>query len=131
MDYFEYFRKTRVRTVLAASIRYLKISFKYKTEFIFNTLWTIMHVAAFAFLGYFVSAQSGLLPPGEAFFQFLLIGVFFWSIWASQLGETIGAVQEEATRGTLGLMISYNMSISEIFLSRMIATTIRTTLISV
>ena len=128
--YLEYFAKNRVRTILAASLRYLKISFKYKMEFLFNTLWTIMHVSAFALLGYFVTAQAGLLPPDEAFYQFLLVGVFFWSIWSSQMGETISVIQDEATRGTLGLMISYNMSISEIFLSRMIATTIRTTLIS-
>src|SRR5437667_6072848 len=129
-DYLEYFAKTRIRTILAASLRYLKISFKYKLEFIFNTLWTVMNVAAFALLGFFVSAQAGLLPPGEAFYQFLLIGVFFWSIWGAQISETVSVIQEEATRGTLGLMISYNMSISEIFLSRMIASTIRTTLIA-
>lgn len=62
--------------------------------------------------------------------NFLLVGVLFWAFFAKSYEDTVNTIPEEASRGTIGFLVTNNVNISTLLLSRNVASSIKTFLIT-
>ena len=62
---------------------------------------------------------------------FLLIGVLFWALYQRSYEDTVAVLPDEASRGTIGFLITNNVSLSTLLISRNIASTIKSILMVV
>tara|TARA_Y100000588_G_scaffold386258_1_gene481425 strand:- start:2372 stop:3049 length:678 start_codon:yes stop_codon:yes gene_type:complete len=61
----------------------------------------------------------------------LLIGVLFWALYQRSYEDTVAVLPDEASRGTIGFLITNNVSLSTLLISRNIASTIKSILMVV
>ena len=62
--------------------------------------------------------------------NFLLVGVLFWAFFGKAYEDTVNTIPEEASRGTIGFLVTSNVSISTLLLSRNIASSVKTFIIT-
>ena len=62
--------------------------------------------------------------------NFLLVGVLFWAFFGKAYEDTVNTIPEEASRGTIGFLVTNNVNISTLLLSRNIASSIKTFVIT-
>jgi len=115
-------------------IRYIKIDLKYLFQIGTDVIWFILDIVAFAFLGSFMDNKtntSELGLEGLNMVTFMLIGVLFWSFFSRAYEDTVNTIPEEASRGTIGFLVTNNINLSVLLISRNIASTIKTGLMAV
>ncbi|MHA1683557.1 MAG: hypothetical protein ACTSUE_21645 [Promethearchaeota archaeon] len=112
------------RTVWEVIIRYLKNDIKYKFKLLFNSIYTTINLALFTIIADVVQPKPGALPPeyGEdGFLKFLFLGTYLWALFSRPFEETVNCLPEETQKGTLGLLITNNVSVSKILIGRFFA----------
>jgi len=62
--------------------------------------------------------------------NFLLVGVLFWAFFGKAYEDTVNTIPDEASRGTIGFLVTNNVSISTLLLSRNIASSLKTFIIT-
>ena len=75
---------------------------------------------------FLMSSQKNRLGIDYNLKHFLLVGVIFWAFFHKSYEDTVNTIPEEASRGTIGFLVTNNVSISTLLLSRNIASTIKT-----
>lgn len=58
--------------------------------------------------------------------NFFLVGVLFWAFFGKAYEDTVNTIPEEASRGTIGFLVTNNVNISTLLISRNIASSIKT-----
>jgi len=114
--------------------RYLFIDWQYKFLLITDIIWLLLDIVAFAFLGGFLDEKTNvdeLGLQGIDMVTFMLLGVLFWAFFHRSYEDTVNTIPEEASRGTIGFLVTNNVSLSTLLISRNIASTIKTTLMTV
>ncbi|MCS7096866.1 MAG: hypothetical protein NZ926_00040 [Candidatus Methanomethylicia archaeon] len=110
--------------------RYLNLDLKYKFQLLMDSLVIGGSFIGFGVIGLFLDARGNVLPEGYTFEKFMLTGTYLWIMLARMYDECIKLLGEEASRGTILLMIESNISIIEMVLGRALASTIKHVLIT-
>lgn len=119
--------KRPFRTTWQATIRNLKSDWRYKFKLLLNSLYTVVNLVLFSVLADVVQPKAGALPlaygsdPTLAFMKFLFVGTWFWAVFTHPIEDVIGCVQEESQKGTIGLLLSNNVSVPILLVGRFIA----------
>jgi len=58
--------------------------------------------------------------------KFFLIGVLFWAFFAKSYEDTVNTIPDEATRGTIGFLITNHVNLSTLLISRYISASLKT-----
>ena len=94
----------------------------------------LLVIVAFTVLGGYVDHNTDLTISGNITTStydlqgFLLIGVLFWALYQRSYEDTVSVIPDEASRGTIGFLITNNVSLSTLLVSRNIASTIKSVL---
>ncbi|MFX0182145.1 MAG: hypothetical protein ACFE95_03590 [Candidatus Hodarchaeota archaeon] len=118
----------RTAAVLKANIvRNLRIDWKYKLNFITDLAWLAVDVITFLFLGQMVASSDidGFLYEGFLK-EFLVVGVIYWVIFTRAYKDGVSVIPNEAQRGTLGFIITNDVSISDLIGGQFSSSTIKT-----
>lgn len=75
---------------------------------------------------FLMASQKNRLGIDYNLKHFLLVGVIFWAFFQKSYEDTVNTIPEEASRGTIGFLVTNNVSISTLLLSRNVASTIKT-----
>lgn len=75
---------------------------------------------------FLLASQKNRLGIDYNLKHFLLVGVIFWAFFHKSYEDTVNTIPEEASRGTIGFLVTNNVNISTLLLSRNIASTIKT-----
>jgi ABC-type polysaccharide/polyol phosphate export permease len=75
---------------------------------------------------FLMASQKNRLGIDYNLKHFLLVGVIFWAFFHKSYEDTVNTIPEEASRGTIGFLVTNNVSISTLLLSRNIASNIKT-----
>jgi len=110
------------KTLKATTVRNLRVIFKYKFEIFINISWLILDIIAFSLLGHIVESTSVDLEYSLR--DFLLVGVFFWAFFGKSYDDTVNCIPEEASRGTLGFLLTNNVSFVTLLTARAAAASI-------
>ncbi|MEX2721332.1 MAG: ABC transporter permease [Candidatus Wukongarchaeota archaeon] len=121
------------KTLNACTWRYLKIDWRYKFSIVTDAIWTMVTVVAFGTLGYaagqgnenFVKYQGT-----NAFIWILVTGIFYWTFFSRPFEESVLAVPEEAARGTLGFLVTNQVSPATMLTGRMVSSVFKFTIIA-
>ncbi|HID71197.1 MAG TPA: hypothetical protein EYP29_00440 [Thermoplasmata archaeon] len=62
--------------------------------------------------------------------KFFLIGVLFWAFFAKAYEDTVNTIPDEAARGTIGFLVTNHVNLSSLLLSRYVASSIKTFVIT-
>ncbi|MFX1518673.1 MAG: hypothetical protein ACFFCD_01940 [Promethearchaeota archaeon] len=117
------------KTLKATTIRNLRIIFKYKFEIFINISWLILDIIAFSLLGHIVETTSVDLEYSLR--DFLLVGVFFWAFFGKSYDDTVNCIPEEASRGTLGFLLTNNVSFFTLLTARAAASSIISAIVAI
>ena len=112
--------------------RYIQIDLNYKFQIVTDIMDLLLTIVAFAILGAFVddAASPDELGINYNLQGFLFIGVFFWAFFQRAYEDTIETIPEEASRGTVGFLITNNVNLSTLLISRNVASMIKTSLMA-
>jgi len=112
--------------------RYIQIDLNYKFQIATDIMDLLLTIVAFAILGAFVddAASPDELGINYNLQGFLFIGVFFWAFFQRAYEDTIETIPEEASRGTVGFLITNNVNLSTLLISRNVASMIKTSLMA-
>ncbi|MEM2137131.1 MAG: hypothetical protein QXI93_04160 [Candidatus Methanomethylicia archaeon] len=116
--------------LLIVAERYVKLDLKYKFQLLMDALVIAGNFIGFGIIGYFLDARGNVLPEGYTFEKFMLTGTYLWTMLARTYDECIRLLGEEASRGTITLMLESNISITQMIIGRSIASTIKYVLIT-
>ncbi|MFW9992785.1 MAG: hypothetical protein ACFFD4_12120 [Candidatus Odinarchaeota archaeon] len=119
----------RTATVLKTNItRNLRIDLKYKLNLVTDLAWLAIDVVTFLFLGQMVAATD--IPGGFRFDgflkEFLVVGVIYWTIFNRAYKDGVTVIPNEAARGTLGFIITNDVSLSDLITGQFASSTIKT-----
>ena len=120
-------------TVIKGSVkRYLQIDLNYRFQLVTDVIDLLLLIVAFTILGAFVDSAA---DPGELGIDynlqgFLLMGVLFWALFQRSYEDTVNTIPEEASRGTIGFLVTNNVNLSTLLISRNIASMIKTVLMT-
>ncbi|MBN2153333.1 MAG: ABC transporter permease [Candidatus Lokiarchaeota archaeon] len=110
-----------LRKVWQMTLRNLRNDWKYKFKLLLNSLYTAINLALFTVLAEVVQPNPGALPadyePG-GFLKFLFVGTYFWACFTHPFEDTVQCLPEETQKGTLGLLLTQNISIPVILMGR-------------
>ncbi len=121
-------RFSGLNAVLACTDRYLMIDWKYKFKIVVDGLWTLTNAFAFGFLGSVFTDAKGIIPYSLQFF--LLMGVFYWTCWSAPYVDTVTVISEEASIGTVGMLLTNQVSIPSILIGRNFASMVKSIIIA-
>ncbi len=62
--------------------------------------------------------------------KFFLIGVLFWAFFGKAYEDTVNTIPDEAARGTIGFLITNNVNLLTLLISRYISSSIKTFIIA-
>ena len=110
------------------TVRYIKIDFRYKFQVLIDGLWSVINAIAFGFMGTVFSSAG--LPPGMSLRAFLLFGAFYWTVFTTPYEETVITIPEEASKGTIGSLLTNRVSIPALLLGRMLSSLLKSTFIA-
>ncbi len=110
--------------------RNLQVDLNYKFQLVTDVIDMLLIIVAFTVLGAFVdeAADPGELGIDYGLQGFLLMGVLFWALYQRAYEDTVAALPEEASRGTIGFLVTNNVSLSTLLLARNIASMVKTLL---
>ncbi len=117
------------KTLKATTVRNLRVIFKYKFEIFINISWLILDIIAFSLLGHIVESTSVDLEYSLR--DFLLVGVFFWAFFGKSYDDTVNCIPEEASRGTLGFLLTNNVSFVTLLTARATASSIISAVVAI
>ncbi len=112
--------------------RYIQIDLNYKFQIATDIMDLLLTIVAFAILGAFVddAASPEELGINYNLQGFLFIGVFFWAFFQRAYEDTVETIPEEASRGTVGFLVTNNVNLSTLLISRNIASMVKTSLMA-
>jgi ABC-type polysaccharide/polyol phosphate export permease len=121
------------KTLNACTMRYFRIDWRYKFSIVTDALWTMVTVVAFGTLGW--AAGSGnsefvKYEGGSAFIWILVTGIFYWTFFSRPFEESVLVVPEEAARGTLGFLVTNQVSPATMLTGRLISSVFKFTIIA-
>lgn len=122
------------KAIKGSTKRYLQIDLNYKFHIITDIVDLLLVIVAFTVLGGYVDNNTDLDISGNISTStydlqgFLLIGVLFWALYQRSYEDTVAVLPDEASRGTIGFLITNNVSLSTLLISRNIASTIKSIL---
>jgi ABC-type polysaccharide/polyol phosphate export permease len=116
--------------ILTVAKRYLKLDLKYKFQLAMDALVIAGNFIGFGIIGLFLEARGNVMPEGYTFEKFMLTGTYMWTMMARTYDDCIRLLGEEASRGTIMLLIESNVTITQALMGRAIASTIKYTLIT-
>lgn len=125
------------KAIKGSTKRYLQIDLNYKFHIITDIVDLLLVIVAFTVLGGYVDNNTDLDISGNISTStydlqgFLLIGVLFWALYQRSYEDTVAVLPDEASRGTIGFLITNNVSLSTLLISRNIASTIKSILMVV
>jgi len=105
--------------------RYIRVDLKYKFQILTDIVWVMLNIIAFGLLGNIVSGVN-VDMNGQSLRDFLLVGVLFWAFFDRAYTDTVETIPEEASRGTIGFLVTNNVSILTLLISRNISSTLKT-----
>ncbi len=105
--------------------RYIRVDLKYKFQILTDIVWVMLNIIAFGLLGNIVSGVN-VDMNGQSLRDFLLVGVLFWAFFDRAYTDTVETIPEEASRGTIGFLVTNNVNILTLLVSRNISSTIKT-----
>lgn len=79
---------------------------------------------------FLMASQKNRLGIDYNLKHFLLVGVIFWAFFHKSYEDTVNTIPEEASKGTIGFLVTNNVSISTLLLSRNIASNIKTFIVT-
>jgi ABC-type polysaccharide/polyol phosphate export permease len=79
---------------------------------------------------FLLSSQKNRLGIDYNLTHFFLVGVIFWAFFHKSYDDTVNTIPEEASRGTIGFLVTNNVNISTLLLSRNVASSIKTFVIT-
>lgn len=115
------------------TVRNLKNDWKYKFKLLLNSLYTAINLALFTVLAEVVQPREGALPDEygpDAFLKFLFVGTYFWACFTHPFEDTVSCLPEETQKGTLGLLLTQNISVPVILMGRFWASFITSVLLA-
>ena len=127
----------RYLTVVKFSvIRYIQVDLKYKFQLLTDAVWFSIDILTFTILGGIFDTLADpklLLEAGidYNFKNFLLVGVLFWAFFHRSYEDTVNNIPEEASRGTIGFLVTNNINISTLLIARNIASSVKTAVMTV
>jgi len=80
---------------------------------------------------FLMASQKNRLGIDYNLKHFLLVGVIFWAFFGKSYEDTVNTIPEEASRGTIGFLVTNNVNISTLLISRNIASTVKTFVITI
>lgn len=122
------------KAIKGSTKRYLQIDLNYRFHIITDIIDLLLVIVAFTVLGGYVDNNTDLGISGSITTStydlqgFLLIGVLFWALYQRSYEDTVAVLPDEASRGTIGFLITNNVSLSTLLVSRNIASTIKSVL---
>ena len=75
---------------------------------------------------FLMASQKNRLGIDYNLKHFLLVGVIFWAFFHKSYEDTVNTIPEEASRGTIGFLVTNNVSISTLLISRNVASSMET-----
>lgn len=122
--------KETLKAIIATAERYVRLDFKYKFQFILDSIIIAMNFVGFGIMGFFMEARGEVLPPGYTFEKFILVGTYMWTILTKIYDDCTKVLQEEANRGTLTLLLENNITTPVMLTGRALASTIKYVLLA-
>ncbi len=121
---------TQAALALLVAWRSLKIDFRYKFQLGVEIGWSSLNVIVFVGLGAAWSATGGDVQyvPYDMI-SFFIVGTAFFTVFNGVTDTTVTAIQEESQLGTMGFLITNNVTPSIVLFGRYIAATIKWTLV--
>ena len=125
-----FFREIKRQIILTIHMtwRNLQVDYAYKFQLFVDLSWIAIDIAIFSIWGGLIGDAGG--NTGLNATTYLLVTVAFWVWLGKAYDDTIIALQEEAARGTIGFLVTNNISITIILIARFIATTFKTTIMT-
>ncbi|MEM2015693.1 MAG: hypothetical protein QXE58_05605 [Candidatus Methanomethylicia archaeon] len=110
--------------------RYINLDLKYKFQLLMDSLVIAGNFIGFGIIGLFLEARGNVLPEGYTFEKFMLTGTYLWTMLARTYDDCIRLLLEEASRGTMILMLESNITITQMIFGRALASTLKYSLIT-
>jgi len=117
-----------LHTLRIATLRYLQIEWRYKFQIVTDFVQLLLDVVAFGVLGSYIDSTVNPDELGINYdlTSFYLVGVLFWSFFVRSYEDTVDTIPEEASKGTIGFLITNDVNLSTILISRNLASTVKT-----
>ncbi|MCK4614632.1 MAG: ABC transporter permease, partial [Thermoplasmata archaeon] len=106
------------------------VHFRNKGTHIFRVKYLHENVTKFEGGDFLIGSPKNRMGIDYDLRNFLLVGVLFWAFFGKAYEDTVNTIPEEASRGTIGFLVTSNVSISTLLLSRNIASSIKTFIIT-
>ncbi len=120
--------KKQIRLIALMTWRNLQVDFAYKFQLLVDLSWIAIDIAIFTIWGGLIGEAGG--DTGLNATTYLLVTVTFWVWLGKAYDDTILALQDEASRGTIGYLVTNNISVNTILIARFVASTVKTTIVT-
>ncbi|MHA1912474.1 MAG: hypothetical protein ACTSYA_12365 [Candidatus Kariarchaeaceae archaeon] len=110
-----------IRVAAATAKRNITADFHYKFDFIVQALWSLTNMVAFAFLGAAVGQADSDFSPVYPMMYFFVISAAFWTLFSAPYEEASVCLREEASRGTMGFLITNDVNPFGIIIARYVS----------
>ncbi len=114
-----------LRITLATAERYFRLDTKYKFQYLMDAAIIAGNFIGYGIMGFFMQARGGVLPQGYEFEKFMLVGTYVRVMMTKIYDDCTRVLREEASTGSLTLLLESNVSVPLIILGRALASTIR------
>jgi len=114
-----------LKIALATAERYVRLDIKYKFQYLTDVAIIAGNFIGFGIMGFFMQAKGGVLPQGYTFAKYMLVGTYMRVIFTKIYDDCTKVLSEEASWGTLPLLLVSNVSIPLIVIGRALASTVK------
>jgi hypothetical protein len=110
-----------IRVAASTAKRNITADFHYKFDFIVQALWSLTNMVAFAFLGAAVGQADSAFAPEYPMLFFFVVSSAFWTLFSAPYEEASVCLREEASKGTMGFLITNDVNPFGIIVARFIS----------